>query len=305
MESSLWFWSSVSGSLFLIAGLVLIRKDLAPPFTLDNLIALGFVFEAAPLATFGTEHLLTPHVIAKLVPSWIPAPMFWTYFVGIGLFAAALSFIVRKQVRWSAFLLGIMFIIFVLTMDAPAVISSPNERLRWSLMFRETAFAGGALALAGWARQDNVRISRALIVIGRTCVAGALIFYSIEHFVWSRNAPGVPLEKMSPAWVPAPELWSYAVGAVLLIAGLAVLFNWRTRMAAASVGALMTFLTLFLYFPILVKALGTPDAMQEVNYVFDTLFFAGTVLLVAIAAPPLRAATTARTTVEERRFSAA
>jgi uncharacterized membrane protein len=285
MFSSLVFWSSVSGSLFLLAGLVLLRKELTPPFSVNKVVLLGYPFVAAPLATFGTEHLLASRSIMQLVPSWIPAPLFWTYFVGIGLFAAALSFTLRKHVRWSALLLAIMFFIFVATMDAPGTIANVKNRINWTLMFREAAFAGGALALAGAARlKDSARISNAMIAIGRTCVALALIFYGIEHFVFSRNAPGVPLAKMTPNWVPAPALWAYAVGIVLLIAGAAMLFNKQTRVAAAVVGMVMTFLTIALYFPIYVKELGTPLGLEGVNYVGDTLLFGGIVFFVGIAA---------------------
>jgi uncharacterized membrane protein len=123
-----------------------------------------------------------------------------------------------------------------------------------------------------------------MIAIGRTCVALALIFYGIEHFVFARNAPGVPLEKMTPNWVPAPALWAYAVGIVLLIAGAAMLFNRQTGTAAAVVGLVMTFLTIALYFPIYVKELGTPLGLEGVNYVGDTLLFGGIVFFVGIAA---------------------
>jgi len=282
MFSSLVFWSSIAGSAFLLMGLLLIRRELSCAIGLDKVIVLGYVFVAAPLAAFGTEHLLAARSIMELVPTWIPAPMFWTYFVGIALFAAALSFIVRKHLRWSALLLAIMFFIFVLSMDLPGVIAHAKERLSWTLMLRETAFAGGALALAG-----AVRSSKALIAIGRVCVAVPLIFFSIEHFVFAKFAPGVPLEKLSPNWVPLPEVWAYAVGAVLLSAGTGMLFNRRTRIAAASVGIVMTFLTVCFYFPIFVKALGTTQALEELNYVGDTLFFGGTVLLLGIAATPI------------------
>jgi uncharacterized membrane protein len=283
MLSSLVFWSCCSGSVFLLVGLVLIRKELAPPFGLNQVIELGYAFVAAPLAVFGTQHLLAAHSLLDLVPSWIPARLFWVYFVGIGLFAASVSLTVRKHLRWSALLLALMFFIFVLSMDLPAVIAQSRDRFSWTLMLRETAFAGGALALAGAAWRDSLKISKMLIAIGRICLAVPLIFYGIEHFAFPKFAPGVPLEKLSPNWLPIPELWAYAVGAVLLIAGIGMLFNWRTRIAAAAVGVVMTLLTLFLYFPLLVKAFGTPQALEELNYVGDTLFFGGTALLLGIA----------------------
>jgi uncharacterized membrane protein YphA (DoxX/SURF4 family) len=177
-----------------------------------------------------------------------------------------------------------MFFIFVATMDLPAAIAHAKDRMYWSYTLRETAFGGGALALAGAAwQQHSPKASRLMLALGRICVALALIFYGFEHFAFPKFAPGVPLEKVSPAWVPAPHLLAYAVGAVLLIAGIGMFFNWRTRLAAASVGTVMTLLTLFFYFPIFVRAWNTPRALDELNYVGDTLFFGGTVLLVGIA----------------------
>jgi hypothetical protein len=47
------------------------------------------------------------------------------------------------------------------------------------------------------------------------------------------------------------------------------------------VGLVMTLLTLFLYLPILLMASGVPAVLEGANYVWDTLLFAGAVLLVA------------------------
>jgi hypothetical protein len=41
------------------------------------------MFFAVPLAVFGAEHFASAKSIMLLVPSWIPGPLFWTYFVGV------------------------------------------------------------------------------------------------------------------------------------------------------------------------------------------------------------------------------
>ncbi len=46
---------------------------------------------------------------------------------------------------------------------------------------------------------------------------------------------------------------------------------------------LMTVLTVFLYFPILIMAHGTTESIVGINYVADTLLFGGAVLLLAQA----------------------
>src|SRR6202035_4806374 len=129
--------------------------------------------------------------------------------------------------------------------------------------------------------------SKWLISFGRLVVAIAAIFFAVEHFLHPEFAPGVPLEKMTPSWVPFPSLWGYLAGAILLVAGIALALNKQSRTAAASIGALMTALTLFLYLPILILAHGgsAPEITEAINYVADTLLFAGAALVLASALP--------------------
>lgn len=286
MVSPLVFWPCFLGLVFLILGLIYSRRELAAANGLDKLIALAFVFVAAPLAVFAGEHLAGPRFLVELVPPWMPARLFWAYFVGFALLAAALSLSLKKYMRWSAPLLAVMFFLFVLMMDIPATIAHPKNRLLWTLALRETAFGGGALALTGFMmQQNNHRHAKTVISIARFCIGIPLIFYGIEHFMHPEFAPGVPLPKLTPHWVPLPLFWAYLVGTVLLIGGIAIVLNKRSRMAATYVGLVVTLLTLLLYSPILAMVRQPSQIIGEVNYVADTLFFAGTVLLLAMAIP--------------------
>jgi uncharacterized membrane protein len=149
-----------------------------------------------------------------------------------------------------------------------------HDRFFWILTVRETCFAGGALALAG-----SVWRSAALMRVGRFIVAATMVFYGIEHFLHPRNVPGVPLEKMTPAWIPAPVLIAYIVGMVLLVAGVALLLGRMARESAAGAGVVLVLLVVFFYVPIFLTEMHTPLALEGMNYVGDTLLFAATVLL--------------------------
>jgi uncharacterized membrane protein len=144
---------------------------------------------------------------------------------------------------------------------------------------RETAFAGGAMVLAGsqWARGRSAGTT--LIMLGRFIVACTFVFYAIEHFLFPLFVPGVPEEKMTPAWIPAPALISYIVGATLLAAGVGLMVRRTRRIAAASAGIVLLLLTIFFYVPILITEIRSPLAVEGVNYVGDTLLFAATALL--------------------------
>jgi uncharacterized membrane protein YphA (DoxX/SURF4 family) len=291
VPSPFTFWPCVAGLVFLILGLVAVRKDLASAIGLDKLIALGFVFYAAPLAVFSAEHLAGARLLMPIVPPYMPGRLFWTYFVGLALLAAAFSLVLEKYLRWSAPLLAAMFFLFVLMIHIPGAIAHPKDRLFWTLVLRETSFAAGALALTGFVIQN--RHSGTLISLARLCIAIPLIAFGIEHLMHPEFAPGVPLRKLTPHWVPIPLFWAYLVGAILLISGIAILLNKRARFAATIVGLVMTLLTLLLYTPLLAIASGPAQITEGVNYVADTLLYAGTVLLLAMALPADNHATAA------------
>jgi uncharacterized membrane protein len=285
------FWLWFAGLVFLDAGLVIRRRELAAAHGLDKLIALGPVFVAAPLAVFGAEHFVDARDIMQLVPAWMPAHLFWTYFVGCAWIAAATSLVGRKVVRLSATLLGVTFFLFVLMMDLPGAIGDPGNRIGWSLALRQLAYAGGAWALAGSLSPEsqtgkrNWKIANRMILFGRFSSAIAVIFYGVEQLLYPAFAPGVPDTKLTPAWVPLHALWGYPVGAFLLVAGAALLLNKRPRTAAAWIGVVMTLLTLCLYLPILAVTRDPSQMTEAINFVFDTLLFGGMALLVAGALP--------------------
>jgi uncharacterized membrane protein len=287
-QSIFWLW--FSGLVFLFVGLFMARKELSSGSILDKLMALGPVLIAASLAVFGAEHMVSAQFIKAGVPKWMPAPLFWAYFVGFALLCTAASFVLRRYVRLSATLYGAMVFSFVALIHIPNAIQNPRDRLIWAVVLRDTAFAGGAWAFAGsLAVNVKDRWPTTQILIGRICVAAAVIFFAVEHFLHPEFAPGVPLAKQTPAWVPLIPFWGYLTGAVSLIAGICLLLKIRARTGAALLGLLMIFLTLFLYVPILALA-PQQSLVEAVNYVFDTLLFAGTLLVVAQALPDITTA---------------
>jgi len=277
-------WGMIgAGIAALVAGLFLVRTRFAAASGTGRILVLGPVFEAVALAIFAAEHFLAARDLSSIVPRWIPGALFWTYFVGAALLAAAISFIAWRYVRWSASLLALLFLLIVATIDLPNLLQHIDQRLFWTLAFRETAFAGGAMVLAGslWSRGPA---GAALLVLGRSFVACTLVFYAIEHFFFPRFVPGVPLEKITPAWVPAPTLLAYIVGATLLAAGAGLMVRRTRRIAAASAGIVLLLLTIFFYGPILATEIRSPLAVEGVNYVGDTLLFAATALLAGFGA---------------------
>jgi len=268
-----------AGAAALVAGMILVRPRFLAATGADKVLVLGPALEAVPLAIFAAEHFTDAHGLMQIVPKWLPGPLFWTYLVGAALLAAALSFMAFRCVRWSAALLALLFLIIVATVDLPGLPANLHDRIFWTLTVRETCFAGGAMVLAGSVWPSGSAAGRMLMAIGRGIVATVMVFYGIEHFVFPHNVVGVPLEKLTPAWMPAPLLTAYFVGIVLVIAGAALLFRRTVRIAAAACGAVLLLLTASFYGAILVAQIHTDLAVEGINYFGDTLLFATTVLL--------------------------
>lgn len=286
MTSPAVFWPSFLGWTFLAAGIWTYRRDVFPPESREGtgFVAFGPVFVAAPLACFAGEHFTAAHSLAQIVPKFMPAKLFIAYFVGVALLAAALSFVARRCLRWSTFFLALMFALFVLLMDLPASIRHPTIRLSWSLAARQTTYSIGALAFFATVVKDLwPQRSDRLAALARVWTAFVLIFYGVEHVLYPRFSPGVPDDAVTASWVPLPLLLAYVTGVLLIVFGAAMFVKKYSVPAAALAGLLMLLLTIALYLPPIFLARTDPEKVTALNFIFDTLLFAGMPLLVAKA----------------------
>jgi len=175
-------------------------------------------------------------------------------------------------------------LIFVLVMDLPGTLANPHNRFFWALALRQLAFSGGAFAFAmsPWStrpRQPS-RATVALAAIPRFFVGIPTLFYGVEHLLHPEYVPGIPLQKLTPQWIPGRVFLSYFVGVILILAGICLLVNKKTRVAATFLGLTILLTVLWIYLPMLVAA---PTDVVALNYFFDTLLFCGTILLLANA----------------------
>jgi uncharacterized membrane protein len=283
MSFEIWAMMVV-GAATLVAGLVLARGRFQAASGAGRVLVLGPVCEGVALAMFAMEHFIAAHDLMGLVPKWLPGPLFWVYFVGVALLAAAVSFVAWRCVRWSASLLALLFLVIVFTLDLPNLPAGAHDRIFWVLTMREMCFAGGAMVLAGSAWKRGNRVGAGLMVVGRGIVAAIFVFYGIEHFLFPRNVVGVPLELMTPQWMPAPFVIAYLVGITLLVAGVGLVIPRTTRIAAAGAGLVLLVLTVFFYGPMFLADFHTKLEIEGINYVGDTLLFAGNALLAGYGA---------------------
>ena len=279
-------WSYSVGSTVFAIGLItmFLRGDWQQARGFDKLVLFGPLFFATPIAAFGTEHFTLTKIIASLVPAWIPWHLFWAYFVGTCFIAAGFSLVTRIQVRLSASLLALTFFLFVVLMDIPIWARHPRDRFALTFALRELAFSGGPLALAaGLSQKWSSRGAHIFATIARYFIAIPVLFYSFEQFMHADHVPGVPLEPLIPAYIFGHTIWAYLAAVVYAVTGALLLVGKNKRAAASWLGLTVLLVELVVYVPIAVVERASLD--KGLNYLFDTLMFCGTILLLAGAMP--------------------
>jgi uncharacterized membrane protein len=272
-----------------------------PAHGLDTLIPFGPLSFAIAMAVFGADHLVAAKAIAGVVPSWIPGHLFWAYFVGGALIAAALSLATKIQSRLSAALLGIMIFLFVLLIHLPAWLATPYDKTRLTIVLRDLALSAGALAFAaskpehgragrtpGWLQSSHLQSLRSkLIVVARFLIAISIAVFGIDHYLYPAFAPGIPQEGTFfvtiPAWIPAHVLWAYLVGTIFIICAVGLTTGKHARSGAAVLGLTVLILALLVYLPLTVAR--ASDIANGLNYLAIHFALAGAVLFLAGSLP--------------------
>ena len=136
---------------------------------------------------------------------------------------------------------------------------------------------------AALTEQSRERLRNLLATIARYFVAIPVLFYGLEQFLHADHVPGVPLDRLTPTYIYGHAIWTYVAAVVYVVGGILLVVGKKTRAAAAWVGLSVLVVELAVYAPIGIVDRASLD--NGLNYVFDTLMFCGTVLLLAGAMP--------------------
>jgi uncharacterized membrane protein len=277
-------WPYCAGITILIIGLVMLaRSEALHAPGVNKFLAFAPLFLAFPMAVFGGDHFMVPRGIAQMVPSWIPGHLFWAFFVGIALEAAALSIVLKRYSALAAALFGLMIFLFVLLIHLPNAGANIHDRFRLAVFLRDLSFSAGGFAFAITQAKQPPRVAPSAIVVIRTIIAVGALFFGVEHFLHAQNVPVIPLEALMPSWLPGHLLVSYTTGAVLIACGLCLIVNWKARLAATWLGIVVLVVVILIYLPILIANLS--DINKGLNYFADTLLYSGAALALAGALP--------------------
>ena len=117
----------------------------------QRILLLGRFGLGAFMAAAGVQHFLWDEFVQTLVPTWIPGPVFWTYFAGVALIAAGVGLVVPATTRLAGTLAGLMVFSWLLMLHIPRAVAAQaatSSRNEWIAVFEALAVSGLALLLA-------------------------------------------------------------------------------------------------------------------------------------------------------------
>jgi hypothetical protein len=180
----------------------------------------------------------------------------------------------------------------VLLIHIPNVIATHGDRFRVAVALRDTSFSAGALAFAVAQAQHWSRYTPAMLRLVRIVIGAVSVVFGVEHFLHPQNVPVVPLEQLTPAWMPGHVVLAYVTGVVMIACGVGIVWGARARLAATWLGIYSGAVVLLVYLPMLLAKPG--DIGVGMNYFADTMVFCGCALVLAEALPRNRQTDEAR-----------
>jgi len=148
---------ALSGGAFVVAGSFSFERNIKTDCNFfirlsSKLIPFGPIFFSVTMITFGIVHLLYVENVAKLVPSWIPGAIFWTYFAAIALIGSGTAIIAKIKLKLVSILLGTMIFLWFILLHIPRAIADPyvNNGNEVTSAFQALGFSGIAFVLVFW-----------------------------------------------------------------------------------------------------------------------------------------------------------
>jgi uncharacterized membrane protein len=293
------FWPYFAGAAALALGLVFLpTQEIRRAHGFDKLIWFGPLLVAMPMAIFGADHFMFAKFVAMIVPKWMPWRLFWAYFVGVALLAAAAGLTTRIYWRLAATMLGIMLLLFVLMMHIPNFIRLPHLISVRALLLRDTTLGAGIFSFAAWRNLEATErgghagfreVGSPLVVIIRVLVAIPIAIFGILHIQNPAFAPGFPQDDPSlfislPSSIPAHVLWGYINGAIFIGCAVGLLTRRFARRSAMTLGVTVLVFVVVAYLPLTIRH--ASDVTTGLNYLAIHLALAGATLMLAGAIPP-------------------
>jgi uncharacterized membrane protein YphA (DoxX/SURF4 family) len=148
-----FMWTNPLKALALIGGALMLGaisgNENATRARAARLALLGAPLLALFLVVCGIQHFVYSAFVTTLVPAWMPAREFWTYFTGVALIAGGAGILMPRTARLAAMASATMIFLWVLLLHIPRALAGPNHANETAGVFEALAISGVALLVAG------------------------------------------------------------------------------------------------------------------------------------------------------------
>jgi putative oxidoreductase len=128
---------------------------------MKNLIStkVAIIIFALIIAFFGANNILHAKDMAANVPSFLPASKVMVYISGAGFLLAAVAFIIDRYAKIAGYLLAILLLIIVFSVDLPGIIHAHNVPIKMlfvTSLLKDAALAMAAILIADISRERTI-----------------------------------------------------------------------------------------------------------------------------------------------------
>lgn len=128
---------------------------------MKNLIStrVAIIIFAIIIAFFGANNILNASHMSASVPNFLPASKWMVYISGAGFLLAALAFIIDRYAKIAGYLLALLLLIIVFSVDVPGIVHSANIHIKMLFitnMLKDAALAMAAILVADISRERTV-----------------------------------------------------------------------------------------------------------------------------------------------------
>ncbi|HUD12973.1 MAG TPA: hypothetical protein VMQ56_04890 [Terracidiphilus sp.] len=220
---------------------------------MDKIVAQGRIIFAIAVAAFGIENLICAHSTHKFLPviPWIPSYPWLAYLTGVAFLAAAVCIAARFHLRWTAVLLGVVFLACDLLLQLPQVLAAPLDVGIRTTAFETLTMCSASLMLAASvpAKFTNLKrwdgVLNKFLASGRYFFAISAIVFGIDHYI----VFGL-IVSLVPRWIPGGGwFWANVTALAFVAAGVSIAFRWMDRLAATLLGVMFLLWFLVLHLP--------------------------------------------------------
>ena len=112
---------------------------------LSNVKIIARILFGLPFVVFGMMYFTHSATMVTVIPAFLPVPLLFVYLIGILLILSGLGIVLDYNTVLAYKFLTVLLIIYVLTVDLPAVIAMATPVIIYGLL-KDIALIGASLA---------------------------------------------------------------------------------------------------------------------------------------------------------------